>query len=672
MNTQFTNRFLSLAWPDAVDLIGNEIIHSAHNEAEAQGYDLHVSETSMEMNAAPQARSTTSGLEVLFPGTGRYVLRTRVDKHILGIGTPDVHISVYLNALSTVGRDSSSTTVTVDVQTDTLGDIFSWFSGFRGEIKKKIEEGFNKYLGFFNTMCANEAKIPVIKEPALVYGFSELTPESAIDIVLVSDGFSAGNIGEFNNVVNAFVQKIKDPSGSHSNEPYFSFKTAIRIWKVELLAANPGEAAQRAVTQYYDQPSSSYKTALSNLAILEAIGSKVLALQPEVFVFMSSRANLGNNPRAMALGNLVMLPVSGGNADHDARTLIHELGHTVLGHLADEYYENERPNDEYHGKEPAAPNVTIQAPNSTGTSPAKWAKWTRSPASRPAWDIQPISGFRGARYYGLGIYRPANSCRMHNSDDDIAFCAVCREAITRQLLSLGGRAAFLLEYSRVPQQAGMPWRKLVYEATAGVLIDRFRTPETGQAAFTVKVAAATLPEPWQVQYIFTGTGPCTVQGSVCTVTARFNDVLKINFASACPFVPFNPIAPKTIEVRFNLPLRTGPQAAPSVPSSLSTRRLGYVGVLGRIQLSASAEDPNADDIQFTFEISGGEDNFTRTARTSWLSWTQASPRVTGSLEQRLPEGQYRFRARATDNTNRNSAWSAWKDFVVVPRVEPDR
>lgn len=54
MSTEYLQRgFIDAVWPQAVDLLSNEIIHNAYLDADKRGFDLRVSETSLDMSAPP-------------------------------------------------------------------------------------------------------------------------------------------------------------------------------------------------------------------------------------------------------------------------------------------------------------------------------------------------------------------------------------------------------------------------------------------------------------------------------------------------------------------------------------------------------------------------------------------------------------------------------------------
>lgn len=130
-------------------------------------------------------------------------------------------------------------------------------------------------------------------------------------------------------------------------------------------------------------------------------------------------------------------------------TIIHELGHAAFG-LADEYeyYEGcasgETTQDTYPGTEPLEPNITMEPT----ALPGKWGQLidaatptpTTTNADPATCDTQPspvadgvIGTFEGAGHYHSGLYRPAFICRMRDAEDD--FCAVCANVINIRVLA---------------------------------------------------------------------------------------------------------------------------------------------------------------------------------------------------------------------------------------------
>jgi hypothetical protein len=333
--------FLNSVWPQAVDLLSNEIIHSAWRDAERRGFDLHVSETSLNMTALPQFSLVSGQLKLRFPGSGSYKFRTHVVKPINNLPDPGTTITAGLSAEMTIDNvDEPVVNVGISLDSGPVGDIADWLSGWESTTKAEIKKGFGDHLGFFSTARYDTSVSVRMSGPELVYGHPELAPQKAIDIVVVSDGFSDTNMADFRAVVNAFISHMTIPESNNGNEQIYSLRSAIRIWKIEVVSAVPSSPSHRVVIGYDDVPSGSRKTALANLARLGTIGAKAETVDADVLVFMSDRDTFGGDARAMAMGSVVMLPVSKSSASGDAAVLLHELGHTVLGGLADEYIED--------------------------------------------------------------------------------------------------------------------------------------------------------------------------------------------------------------------------------------------------------------------------------------------------------------------------------------------
>jgi hypothetical protein len=333
--------FLGSVWPQAVDLLTNEIIHSAFVDADRRGFDLRVSNTSLNMSALPLFSEVNGQLKLRMPGTGGYGFRTRVLKRISNFPDLPTTVTANLTADMTIDNvDEPIVNVGISLDSGPLGDIADWFSGWEDQVKSEIKKNFGNHLGFFSKVRYDTSVSVSMTGPELVYGAPELSPQKAIDIVLVSDGFTSSNMAAFRAVVDAFKTQISTSEPNNGNEPFFSFRSAIRIWKLEVLSTVPKHLSHRVVTGYDDVPTGSRKTALANLARLDKIGTRAETVGADVVVFMSDRDTFGGDARAMAMASVVMLPVSKATAAGDAAVLQHELGHTVLGNLADEYIED--------------------------------------------------------------------------------------------------------------------------------------------------------------------------------------------------------------------------------------------------------------------------------------------------------------------------------------------
>lgn len=140
---------------------------------------------------------------------------------------------------------------------------------------------------------------------------------------------------------------------------------------------------------------------------------------------------------------LANTPVYGGGGIYNFYTLttaghknfrpvvVHEFGHS-FGGLADEYFYADDPlaPGMYHSDfEPWEQNLTTLADFSS-----KWedmlAEGTPRPTAPEDASRYPVGLYEGGGYQTLGVFRPADDCRMR-TNTCAAFCPVCQRAISR-------------------------------------------------------------------------------------------------------------------------------------------------------------------------------------------------------------------------------------------------
>ena len=124
----------------------------------------------------------------------------------------------------------------VEARAQRFLQIFS-LANWEDELKRRVKQGFGAHLGFFSTARYDTSVAVTIAGPELIYGRPELDPRKAIDIVLASDGFTAATMDRFRTVVDAFKTQLTTSAASRGNEPFFSFRSVLRIWKIEAPAA---------------------------------------------------------------------------------------------------------------------------------------------------------------------------------------------------------------------------------------------------------------------------------------------------------------------------------------------------------------------------------------------------------------------------------------------------
>ena len=543
LNTAFGQR----VWPHAQDTIKNFVIHETFKQVEAQGAKLALNVTTLDMSSPPgfTLDPATGGIVARFPASGHYRLTTYVDGGIIGSGlTVDMALEV---DVGTSGMPKVRPQVTVSLS-DIIVDAFV----SEEEIADQVRTNLAGQLGFLGTLIFNPTVLRFgTPDVELIYGEPELDAEGALDIFLIADGFTSTDIVDFHAQAAVLAQKLTraDPT-NHVSEPYASFRSAVRVWKLNAQSASGSDATQRVVTTYQDSITRSRKTGFSNLARLAQLGLRAQALGADVQVFVSSIRVAGfrgstydANARASAFGDLVLLPLNSDSAA-TATILVHELGHTVLGGLADEYTEDLRASDDYHGLEPAGPNVSI-------LPGLKWLYWLSAPRFA-AWDAG-IGSFEGGYYVGSGIYRPAEHCKMRESREEFPFCQVCREAITRGIRSLLPENTALVE-----TRYTVPFTKTAREyvrSTAGSASRTLDAFGPGPTTVRLRLLASSLPEPWTATWRRYRPG-ATIHtemrtGLDHTFTVSFGDRIDLTIASGCRFAPRDPIASYTVSFHFS-------------------------------------------------------------------------------------------------------------------------
>jgi hypothetical protein len=655
--TDFLNQYMSKAWPDMVDTIRCEVISQARSFALAKGFSIPLEHTVTRLDSPPRFELMGNTLRGRMPANEAYRFSMGVHWRagLVDIGVA-IHVELFADML--IDPRQGAPTFHVAVGGDLVADIVDLTQFFKKQIQDSVTAGIGRQLGMFSTMRFDRARLPPAMTPRLIHGHPELSKGGAIDIVLVSDGFSVGEMPRFRDIVTAIRTRLLDPAPAHDNEPFASFRSVIRLWAYEAPLESPvgTPAAQvplyRAVTGYHDPSTSSWKVSWSNLAILDSVGSQATQFGADVIVFVTNRDTLPDpSVRAAAGGPVVMLPASDSTAVDDATTLLHELGHTQLGKLADEYSESGY--GEYMGPEPVAPNVSTVVLPTVPPSTPKWPLWSLVPGARPGWDKQAIGATPGARYYAKGIYRPAAECKM--SDSSKCFCAVCREAVTRQMMASLGAPEFIVECT---PRAGTTTRlRLAYPHLGG--------PYLAQLAFDgpsrVTLLSSPLPEPWEVT--FSGPGVSDSAGSACTFDARVGTTLGIKVVSKCPFTPWNRLPTYALQ----LSAVAAAHPSPATPTAVQAGLASPLGGMWLCLLKATSRNPDGHAVTFEFTAERATPpHNTIQHTTGWLTPSAETGEVVGVLGRAFGEGTYRLRARARDINGGVSAESGWTTFVVPP------
>lgn len=675
---RYLSRFTRGLWPQAADLLGAEITHMAFadfGDGLPAGVKMLRSKTRADLSAQPGFFPVDGdSVKLGVPASGAHTFKSLVR---VVVPRPRARVEVDVALGLTISPDGEpKPEVEVEVDSNRTGDFLDWVKAWQNDVRDSIDGGeINEELGFFSAARYDRDAVPAIPDPERVYPDRELL-EAGVNLVLVPDGFDSNDLGGFDDLVEAVVDRLTAPDDDHVNEPFYSFKTALHIWTIKPEQTPRGDHVVGSYTR-----GEQHRAALGNLARLAAIGRAAERVGPGLtivaFVANHEADRFGDDsPRAMALGNVILQPTR----SHYADVLLHELGHTALGQLGDEYIEGDEGDEDsrhhvaYRGQPRDLANLTADP------DLGKWQRWLDAPSELPSWDEHPVEGVEGGGYFGKGIWRPAEDCVMQGSPATAPFCAVCREALTNGFRDALPAGQFLFD-------VGFPSGDTTYvevgaEEDSDTLSEQLLVPPDESVDLRVGLVAGTLPEPWQLSATLEGDGDLKTRRDHRTIpggpslprktwafSAAAGDRLRVQIKSRCPFTPWDRLPSYTVELHcVPDPEDVKP---PSTPRDLAAKQSswGPPGTTQRARLSATAEDPNGQDLKLQFEVvRAGQDFRGRvSAESDWLPQPVKSPEVRAAVTHTAIQGGYRFRARARNRSGRESSWSQPSNLTLRPK-----
>jgi hypothetical protein len=264
--------------------------------------------------------------------------------------------------------------------------------------------------------------------------FDSGTPATRWNLVLVSDGYQAGQLGQF-------ATDAQDVVDTLLAEPPFDrpeIQCGINAYRLDVSSTDSGADKPNCADGGGDGTTKStyFDSTFCSDGVTQRLLSGDTTLARETVEAVLPEWDqiivVCNEPERGGAGGLVAW-FSNGGADW-LQVAVHELGHSAFG-LADEY--------DYGG--PDNFNDVADEPNvSTDGNPAtcKWSALVTAGPGNPtranpncgATDPGPspvpagtVGTFEGAKYSHCGCFRPVWNCKMR--DTGAAFCPVCTETI---------------------------------------------------------------------------------------------------------------------------------------------------------------------------------------------------------------------------------------------------
>ena len=246
-------------------------------------------------------------------------------------------------------------------------------------------------------------------EPVSITGDSS----NRIDLVIVSEGYTASEMGKFTQDVNAMH------AGLFSEDPFLEYARYFNVWKVEV-PSNESGADHPAQTPPLMRDTAfdarvGRVTYVNERKVFRAIGGLPPVARDSVVVLVNDPASGGGAGRAAVV-------TTGLQGDSFVNVALHELGH-ALANLADEYIDPSlRTPAQCNANfakldEPPQVNITLE----TNPSVIKWRHWidsatpiptTTSPETPRSEGVPGL--YEGGFYCAEGVFRPTRYSKMRD------------------------------------------------------------------------------------------------------------------------------------------------------------------------------------------------------------------------------------------------------------------
>ena len=250
------------------------------------------------------------------------------------------------------------------------------------------------------------------------------SPENCIDVVIMAEGYSRGDMQTFY----SDAQKACDAIFSHS--PFKENKNHFNVVAVGSESIDSGVSIPRenvwkstAVSSHFDTFYSDRYLTSSNV---NDIHDLLAGIPYEHIIILANTDTYGGG----GIYNSFTLTTA-----HHSKfepVVVHEFGHS-FGGLADEYAYTDAPSPLYpYDVEPWEQNITTLVDFESKWSdmlPKGFASPTKITKDNYS-STEALGVYEGAGYSMKGIYRPVPDCRMRTNEAK-AFCPVCQRALQR-------------------------------------------------------------------------------------------------------------------------------------------------------------------------------------------------------------------------------------------------
>lgn len=253
------------------------------------------------------------------------------------------------------------------------------------------------------------------------------SPEKAIDIAVIAEGYSANEKNKFYKDAQRLAENLL------THQPFTKYKNRINIYAIAAvseqsgisLSKNSGWENTAIGSHFYTFYEPRYLTTENTFNLRD-----LAALVPYDAIYV-----LANTSTYGGGGIFNFYALTAADNKLAKQVTVHEFGHSFAG-LADEYFYDKDVLDGTYDitKEPWEPNIT-----SLVQFDKKWknllSAGTVVPTPVTDETKTKLGVFEGGGYLKKGMYRPMFDCRMRTNEAP-EFCPVCRQAVERMILFL--------------------------------------------------------------------------------------------------------------------------------------------------------------------------------------------------------------------------------------------
>lgn len=245
-------------------------------------------------------------------------------------------------------------------------------------------------------------------------------PSKSVDIVIIPEGYTAGEMNKFREDCNKFAGYLFNAS------PFKENKNKFNIWGIEAASQDSGTdipakdiwKKTMVNSSFYTFDLERYLMTYDNKSVRDLASN---APYDQIYILVNTKIYGGGS-----IYNHYSVCVS--NNKFEEYIFTHEFGHGFAG-LADEYYTSDVAYENFYplDVEPWEMNITTMA-----DFDLKWKDMIKegTPVPTPAVEEHKntLGAFEGGGYVAKGVFRPEMDCTMKSIKVD-NFCDVCRKTI---------------------------------------------------------------------------------------------------------------------------------------------------------------------------------------------------------------------------------------------------